>query len=328
MKHISCCNFPTKLLLLDDDEEFLKGVQYGISNQYKCIYTSKIDKAKEIIKENENWLKKLFSNGISRAFDTDSTKFAVEMDISSLHKVIYENNRFNHIAILIIDFDMPDMNGLDFIRGIGDHKLKIIMLTGKATPNTVIQAFNKGEIQRYVSKGDENYLQTILEYIKELQSDFFTDFSKFILESLKSETEIFDIQSFQNVFNNIIHENNIVEYYLLDESGSFLLLDASAENQIWLIIKSKNDMRLFYELAIEDPETPTYIIKKLKNCESFTHFKTEKESHLDAKYWNLIDCNPLDERKEFYYAILKNDDDFKLDGSKIKSYADFINDQE
>lgn len=328
MTEIPCCIFHTKLLILDDNKDFIEGVQFALSSKNKSIGITNINAARDIIFENKNWVNKLLGNGVSRAFDTDSTKFAVEMDISSLHKVIYDPNRFNHIAILIIDYDMPDMNGLNFIRSLGNHRLKIIMLTGKAGQDTVIKAFNDNEIHRYVSKGEPDYLQIISKYVGELENEFFIDFSKFLLDSLKSETEIFDTSPFQNIFHQVVQENNIVEYYLLDESGSFLLLDATAENQIWLLVKSKNDMRLFYELAVEDPDTPAYVIKKLKNQEAFTHFKTEEESHFGAKYWNLIDCKPLDEKKEFYYAILKNDDDFKIDLEEIKSYADFINEQE
>lgn len=58
-----------------------------------------------------------------------------------------------------------------------------------------------------------------------------------------------------------------------------------------------------------------------------THFKAGG-AHLEAKYWNIVDAQPLDNEKEYYYAILKNDDDFIMDRSKIKSYADFLKEAE
>lgn len=321
------CYFPTKLLIIDDDQDLLKTTQLFFEDEYKTIGTSDFKEANKIIIDDKNWVSGLLE--VSRNFDQEeSSKFSVTVDIPLLHKQIYNPDRFNHIAILIIDYDMPDMNGLDFIKSLGDNQLKIIMLTGKASQNTVIKAFNDMKINRYVSKGDSDYLQLIHKYVKELHQEFFSDFSKFMLDSLKSETKIFDNHAFQRLLNQIIYENNIMEYYLLDESGSFLLLDSTAENQFWLIIKSKEDMRLFYELAVEDPDTPAYVIKKLRDKEVFTHFKTEEESNLGAKYWNLIDCKPLDEEKKFYYAILKNDDYLKIDLSKIKSYSDFINEGE
>jgi len=323
MIKIPCCYFPTNLLIVDDDQDLLKSIRLFFEEDYKTTCVSDLKKASAIISENNDWINKLLE--VSRFYDPlETARFSVEMDLSLLHKQVYNPKRFNHVAILIVDYDMPAMNGLDFIRSLGDHQLKIIMLTGKATPETVIKAFNNKEIHRYVSKGEPDYLQTTAKYIKELHREFFMDFSKFLLDSLKTETKIFQDEDFKNIFEKTVDENHIVEFYLLDESGSFLMLDAKVENQIWLIIKSEEEMRVLYELATGDKDVPTHVIKKLKNRETLTHFKPG-ESNLEAKYWNLVDARPLNEKKEFYYSFLKNNEDFEVDSSKIKSYADFLN---
>ncbi len=196
------------------------------------------------------------------------------MDVSLLKKQIYNPDRFKHIAIAIVDYDMPKKNGLEFIRELNDSQIKVIMLTGKATQDTVIKAFNDKEIHRYVSKGDPDYLKKVSQYINELQAEFFFDFSKFILDSIKeSENKVFENKSFIDLFNKIVRENEIIEYYLLDESGSFLMLDAAGNNQIWLIIKSKKDMQHFYEIAQDDPDLlPAETLKKLKESQDINAF--------------------------------------------------------
>ena len=123
--------------------------------------------------------------------DDDPSVFSVSMDVSLLKNQIYNPDRFKHIAIAIVDYDMPKKNGLEFIRELNDSQLKVIMLTGKATQDTVIKAFNDKEIHRYVSKGDPDY-KKVSQYVRELQVEFFFDFSKFILDSLKeSKNKIF-----------------------------------------------------------------------------------------------------------------------------------------
>lgn len=246
------------------------------------------------------------------------------MDISLLKTQVYDSNRFKHVAVAVIDYDMPEKNGLEFVRSLGDSQIKIIMLTGKAQQSTVIQAFNQKETHRYVSKGDPDYLEIIFQYIDELQEEFFLDFSKFILDSMKeSKHKVFENRSFVELFNKIIQENKIVEYYLLDESGSFLILDAAA-NQIWLIIKSEEDMKHFYELAQNDADTPAYVLKNLKNRKMLTHFQTFDESKAAAKHWDLIDAQSLDEKKEYFYALVKNNEHFQMDSSHIKAYQKFL----
>lgn len=327
MTVIACCHFPTTLLLLDDDEDFLESIRGVLSEKYKNICTSDMQKAREILINNRGWAGSSMQKGITRTYsEEDSSLFTISMNFSQLKDQIYDLNRFKHITVAIIDYDMPERNGLEFIRDIDDSQIKIIMLTGKAQQSTVIKAFNEREIHRYVSKGDPDYLNTLLQYTSQLQDEFFFDFSKSILDSLKdSETKIFENKAFIKLFNNTLHENEIIEYYLLDESGSFLLLDQTGKNQIWLIIKSEADMQNFYDLAKDDSDTPAYILKQLRDRKSLTHFKNKDENNALAKYWHLVDAHPLDEKKEYYYAIIKNDKNFLIETSAIKSYYKFLN---
>ena len=331
MAIISCCNFPTTLLVLDDDQDILKNIKYALSSQYKCICTSDIAQAEDILTKNRGWTKSLFGKGVSRIYqDDDPSIFSMSMDVPLIKKQVYNPDRFKHLAIIIVDYDMPGKNGLEFIRGLSDTQIKIIMLTGKAEQKTVIKAFNEREIHRYVSKADPDNLQTISQYIKELQDEFFFDFSKFILDSFltakESETKIFKDESFITLFNKIIEENDIVEYYLLEESGSFFFQDATAENQIFLIAKSKGDMQEYYELAEDDEAVPPDVVTKLKECKLIPCFNKPRDKIESAKYWNFVEAKPLNAKKKYYYAILNKDKDnyFKIDRSRIKSYQEFL----
>lgn len=331
---IACCYFPTTLLVLDDDQDLLDSVQYALSSRYgtyKCLCTSDLKKAHHILDQNRGWTKSLLEKGVEQVFhEEDPALFSVTMDVSRLKKQIYNPERFKSIAIVIVDYDMPKKTGLDFIREVNDPQLKVIMLTGKATQDTVIKAFNDKEIHRYVSKGEPDYLKKVSQYVNELQTEFFLDFSKFILDSIKeSENAVFQNKSFIDLFNKVVRENEIVEYYLLDESGSFLMLDAEGKNQIWLIIKSKSDFSYFYEIVENDADLlPRETLKKLKERKILTHFKTFKESSAPVDSWHFLEAQPLDEKKEFYYAIAKNDKHFQMKRSDIKSYQEFLNQEQ
>lgn len=325
MSIIACCSFPTTLLVLDDDQGMLDNIQLALHGKYKCICTADPLEARNILNKNRDWTESLLEKGVSRIYPTEenASTFSLNVDVLLLKKQIYNPERFKHTAIVIIDYDMPKKNGLEFIREVNDRQLKVIMLTGKATQDTVITAFNNKEIHRYVSKGDPDYLKKISQYINELQAEFFFDFSKFILDSFKgSENRVFENKSFTDLFKKIVQENKITEYYLLDESGSFLMLDETANNQIWFIVKSKQEILNFYELARDDPDFSTEKLKKLKECKILTHFKESKEVINPASAWHFIDAQPLD--KEYFYAIVKNDKHFQIQLSDITSYQKFL----
>lgn len=327
MASVACCNFPTTLMVLDDDVDFLESIRKFMSKKYKCICFSDTDKARDTLLKDRGWTNALLKEGgVERVYtDEAASLFTVGTNIWQLKEQVYNPDRFKNIAIAIVDYDMPNINGLEFVRSLEDSQLKVIMLTGKAGQGTVIKAFNDKEIHRYVSKGDPEYLQKIQQYINELQTEFFFDFSKFILDSIKqSENKVFDNKSYIDLFNKTIRENEIVEYYLLDESGSFLMLDASAQNQVWFIVKSKANIDHFYELASNEGDMPTDVVEKLKNYKLLTQFKAKKEESADTKSWHFAEAHPLDEKKEYFYAILKNDKRFQMERSRIKSYQEFL----
>lgn len=186
MSTIACCNFPTTLLVLDDNQNLLDNIELTFNDKYKCICTSDPIKAHDILNKNRGWTKSLLEKGIYRVYPPEDTSvFSLSVDVLLLKKQIYNPDRFKYTAIAIVDYDMPRKNGLEFIQELNDPQIKVIMLTGKATPDTVIKAFNDKKIHRYVSKGDTDSLQKVSQYVNELQVDFFCDFSAFILDSLK-----------------------------------------------------------------------------------------------------------------------------------------------
>lgn len=325
---IACCSFPTTLLVLDDDKDLLDSIQFVLSDKYPFLCTSNLKEAHDILNKNREWTKSLLEKGVSRIYPIEEkvSQVSLTVNVLLLKKQIYNPDRFKNITVLIIDYDMPKKNGLEFIKELNDPQLKVIMLTGKATQDTVIKAFNDRKIHRYVSKGDPDYLEKVSQYVNELQTEFFFDFSKFILDSLRgSQNKVFENKSLVDLFNKVIRENKIVEYYLLDESGSFLMLDETADNQIWFIIKSKQEIRDLYEIAKDDsPDFSAEKLKKLKDCKILTYFKDSKEFIKPASTWHFIEAQPLDEKKTFFYAVVKNDSHFHIKRSQIKSYQEFI----
>ncbi len=327
MSIIACCKFPTTLLVLDDDQDLLDNIQLALHGKYKCICVSDSDEAHNILNKNRDWTKSLLEKSVSQMHpEDDPTAISVRLKVSAFKNQVNSLDRFNHISTLIVDFDMPKKNGLEFVRELKDPQIKVIMLTGKASQETVIKAFNNEEIHRFVSKGDPDYLNTIFQYVNELESEFFFEFPKFILDSFReSNNTIFENKAFIDLFNKTVKDNNIIEYYLLDESGSFLMLDATTKSQIWFIVKSKDDIRHFYEMAQDEAEFPAETLKKLENNQVLTHFKSSKEHTAPAKSWHFVDAQILDEKNGLYYAIIKNDKNFQLEPSRIKSYQEFLN---
>jgi len=62
--------------------------------------------------------------------------------------------RHNSVAVVISDYRMPDMDGVEFlnnVKGIAPDTVRF-MLTGYADTKAVISAINTGEVYRFVTK--------------------------------------------------------------------------------------------------------------------------------------------------------------------------------
>ncbi len=71
----------------------------------------------------------------------------------------------NEIAVIITDQRMPEMTGIQFLKGIPEEPENIRMiLTGFSDMQAIIEAINSGYVYKYVSKPwDKNELKTIID---------------------------------------------------------------------------------------------------------------------------------------------------------------------
>ena len=151
MNTIPVCLFPTKVLVIDDDASSLKNLGLNLDDtsfSYKFY-----DKPQEAltfltkIYEPDSFEKRL----VLQPDDRKWQHAMLEVNIYDLMKEVYNPNRFEQISTLIVDFEMPGMNGLEVCEKITDPSIQKILLTGEGDENLAVQAFNRGLIHRYLS---------------------------------------------------------------------------------------------------------------------------------------------------------------------------------
>jgi CheY-like chemotaxis protein len=65
----------------------------------------------------------------------------------------------HHIDLVVSDYDMPGMTGLELLQRIrlSEPKLRRILLTGRADVHVAARAINEGSVHRFLLKPWENY---------------------------------------------------------------------------------------------------------------------------------------------------------------------------
>ena len=185
------------------------------------------------------------------------------------------------------------------------------------------KAFNDGIIDRFILKSHPNVIHTTNEAIHELQLSYFHSTADMIVKALAVNAPNFlkDPTFSDFFFDEICKPNNIVEYYLTETTGSFLLLDSDADPS-WLIIKRKTDLQIYKEFAI-DNNAPQSIIAALDTGEKIPYFWHANDYFQTS--WPMWE-NSLHPAKKFggdetyYYAIVKDLKSVNLNKDEVVSY--------
>lgn len=217
--------FPTQVVFVDDDPRAFEEIKLLLNKDFATYsYYHNPYQAIDVI--NNNSKAEIFFN---KSFDG-------EIDYNTIYQLyneIYNSNRFNEISCIVVDYDMPGMDGLELCRRIKNPYVKKILLTGAADENLAIEAFNQGLINAYIRKHEPGIYDLLNNHIFSGQQNYFRALTNPPLDIIfkKWATAIFD-PKFTNFFKNFIKEKKIVEYYLIDLVGSFLCLTADGTPNI------------------------------------------------------------------------------------------------
>ena len=238
-------------------------------------------------------------------------------------------SQYSEISVLIIDYAMPGINGLELCHQLRDTSIKIIMLTGEASKDLAVEAFNEGSIDKFILKNTADLMGMLVQTIHELQRSYFLNLSEKALHktaNFSSKTlACLDDPIFISFFQQIFNKHQLIEYYLMDDLGSFLMLDAKG-NPYWLAVANDEMMETYYDFAKGDKAEET-MVQRLKNKEIIPYFYTEDDFDVRPREWQpyLHKASVLDGKERYYYAFIENSSVYTFPSRKILSYEQFLN---
>lgn len=292
MKSIFPYYSPTEVIMIDDERLLLD--PWKIKLRPLSINLKTFDnpfKALQHIKES--------------TFNQDNS-----LNLNTIHHAIYSLNRFKQISTIVVDYDMPGMNGLELCRQITLPHVQKIMLTGAATSDIAINAFNEGIIHQFFQKDDPEAFTKLEASIAKAQERYHEIKSHDFVNQLYMEypeTEILKDPAFVDFFENIIQEKQVTEYYLLDGMGSFLFLSDSG-NPSALFVFNEETLE-FQEDMIPESDRNTDLAQEIyskKQAICFYPFKTSEK--YDPVSWKryVYPLSKLDGRSTCFWAYAES----------------------
>ena len=309
-KYPYICYFPTTNVFIDDSKEYLESLYPILSANKNNIYKffSNSSDAIEFIKKNvtnNQWYKKYIN----------------AQENQNINQQAYNVTRFSIITNVFIDYNMPGLNGLEVAHELSNLGIRKVLLTGAADQETVIRAFNENLIDGYIRKDNELINEKIIKSINKGNNIYFEkidtvrlnindeDFKFKEIERIKKNKEFIDL------FNNLIKEHNIIEFYEVEKDLCYLFLDVNAKPFMFYFY-SENYLDEFYEFAKEEGLSKR-ILSELKNKTkmfcfdehlNFFNIKSLKECENNLVQTSAILIN----NKKYFFSIKDKNIDKKI----------------
>ena len=330
---IPTCYFPSTVVFVDDSQDFLINFTLQLGDELAYRLFNSPHKALDAINLVHQDPNPLNQRCISEEKDENVPPVSsqtINIDLAAIHWEVYNPQRFSEISVAVVDYAMPEMNGLEFCKALEESPVKKILLTGKADDKIVIEAFNRGIIHRFIPKHDPNVTELIKESIAVMQHQYFQDMSDMIVKMLAvNSPSCLTDKKFADFFKQICLDNQIVEFYLTENSGSFLLLDTNAEVSC-LIVKSKQDLEQHHALAMQN-NAPQDILDWLKTGSRIPYF-WDAGGRYQSEWGDWSTCLHPAEKIEadeiYYYALVKGPSAFDIQQEKIVSFERYLKQQD
>lgn len=300
----------TTIAIIDDNADFLTNFSLQLDEQLAyTLHPSPVDGLEFLnnIKPNNNISQQLISTHTDFVED-EFIDNVVVLRTSGIISELSNAERFRENSVVIVDYDMPQMNGIEFCKLLNNKNMKKILLTGVADEKVAVQAFNDNVIDKFIKKSDMDAVDHINEYIKGFQQDYFKTKTSLIKSTLNVEFYGFMIQpAFIDLFNKLIKEHKVREYYLTNNPSGYLMITAN-DKILHLIIQSDLEIKSHAEI-VSDQEGPEELIEKLKSKRFIANFWQSKgyySTELEDWHNSLYPATALASIPRYYYTLVES----------------------
>ena len=192
--------------------------------------------------------------------------YQIETFKSPLTFLDYLKNSNSLVNVVISDFEMPEMNGLDLLTEIkkNNPKISFIMVTGKGREEIIIEALNQGA---------DIYLQKSIE----LES-LYKELNHFVLQSIEKNYFQNQLNEFQTLYKTLvnllpeailIHVHGIIQFCnqsLIEKLGNKKEEDLLGKKVLDILHKDfRKIIQKRINLAENDAEMPFADFKFIKS---------------------------------------------------------------
>ena len=283
---IPACYFSTRKILIDDDKALSSSILLKLRQENIQAFTSPKEALHYLTDEYQLCFNEenMFSKERFPEDYESNTIHLRNIHLDSLKTVLLDDKYQQDISVLIVDYHMPEMNGLELLETIEQPDLKRVLITSETDYKIAVDAFNQGLIHAYIRKDEPDFTEKLLAIIKKLEWDYFLTKTTTIVEAVNQESNYLSSNEVFSIFSQLIKKHEIISFCLLDKSGTFLMLDKN-KNKKYFIMKTQDQLNEMANLAKEENASEE-IISALQQGKVIPFFGENKEFwHIPTSDW-------------------------------------------
>jgi CheY-like chemotaxis protein len=318
---------PTLVTLIDDSQTFLESLSFQLPQQLARRAFHDVEAALAWLREAHQ-ASSPFS--ITVGYDEQVLSFerrVVAFDVDQIYRQVMNRHRFLLPAVLVIDYAMPQMNGVAFCESVSALPCKKILFTGEADERVAIDAFNNGLIDRFIKKSDHAALDRLEYEVRTLEKAYFSAQSRTMQDLLARHSFTFlSDPAVAALVEKLRRQYGFVEYYLFPNPSGILFFDINGKPTL-MVVETEAGMLSQMEVA-QDNGAPDELVDGLADMRLLPFFAdTGMYTDAIAHDW-LSYCLPAQHcagKQDYYWALF--DLPPRMLPGPVYSYADFLRDQ-
>lgn len=308
MTELPLVSYPTCVVLVDDDKLLLEAMSDFLENNYTTISFFEPKQAVDFFQASSFRTSSL--KFIRECADSDKYDvlghLPLDLDFSMLNKMHNCLERTTEVSVMVIDYNMPGLNGFELCRQLKSLPIKKILLTGEAGDQLATAAFNEGIIDCFIRKDSQFFLQEMLHYLNALTQQYLVDKTSKLLSYLEINYPLpVSDPVFARFFKEWCIDHDIQEHYIIDQNANFLLIDKKGKKYFY-IIHTERTLNNFTSLY-QDFEVSN-LIADVKSRKIIPYFGENKEGwQLEYSEWPkyFYKSNCFQGREKYYWIVLE-----------------------
>ncbi|MEV4779717.1 hypothetical protein [Burkholderia sp. LMU1-1-1.1] len=256
--HLPVYSHPTLTVLVDDSDSFLKSLSFQLDPMLASKTFHDTSAALQWLRQSEA------DDGVLLQVNFDMQNLTgdqcnIALDLERIYRIGEQRRRFSTPSVLVIDYSMPQMNGLEFCEAVSHLPCKKILFTGTADEKIAVGAFNRGLIDRYIKKSDDHALDILEVEIAALQRSYFDDKSETLRELvLLHNYHFLGDPVLAGLVQHLMASMGFVEHYIFPNPTGILFLDKHGKAQL-MMIETEQGMYAQYEIARDSDAPPSLL---------------------------------------------------------------------